>query len=363
MIPADSVPRRLELSGLGGHVSVREVDAFYRANRTPYGRRWWVIAAIVVGYLTGQMILIAAIVPIGVYDERMQRTVTAAIALITGAYAAALMAVIWRNVARVVRIDRTARANGLAYNDRAPLAVFSGTPLQRPGRQEVSDVLRPAASAPSRRAIIEQDAAPHAAPVDVSGTAAPTPFILATFAASPGLISRRAGVAEIVLERAVPNIVLENRRAGIMRRRGDRFRPQQRLRLEGDFDRTFALYCPTGYERDALYIFTPDLMALLLDLAPDCEVELVGDRLVLYSGSPWRLWKAARFARVVTMVDAIAAKVRRQTALYGDERSAATGVIAAGGRRLRARPSAGSVIAIALPLGLAFYGLVDLVTP
>ena len=358
MIPAESAPRRLELGGLGGHVSLREVGAFYRANRTPYGRRWWVIAAIVVGYLTGQMILITALVPIGVYDERMQRTVIAAIALITGAYAAALMAVIWRNVARVVRIDRTARANGLAYDDRAPLAIFSGTPLQRPGRQEVSDVLRPDASA--RRSMIEQRAGRPVATAGTSGITGPAPFVLATFAASPGLISRRAGVAEIVLERAVPNIVLENRRAGIMRRRGDRFRSQQRLRLEGDFDRTFSLYCPTGYERDALYIFTPDLMALLLDLAPDCEVELVGDRLVLYSASPWRLWKPARFARVVTMVDAIAAKVRRRTALYGDERSAATGVIAAGGRRLRARPSFGSVIAIALPLGLAVYGLIDL---
>ena len=36
----------------------------------------------------------------------------------------------------------------------------------------------------------------------------------------------------------------------------------QRLSLEGDFDQHFALHSPRGYERDALYIFTPDLMAL-----------------------------------------------------------------------------------------------------
>ncbi len=35
------------------------------------------------------------------------------------------------------------------------------------------------------------------------------------------------------------------------------FGADQRLSLEGDFDRYFALYCPTGYERDALYLFTP----------------------------------------------------------------------------------------------------------
>ena len=37
----------------------------------------------------------------------------------------------------------------------------------------------------------------------------------------------------------------------------------QVLSLEGDFDRYFTLYCPKEYERDALYVFTPDLMALL----------------------------------------------------------------------------------------------------
>lgn len=37
------------------------------------------------------------------------------------------------------------------------------------------------------------------------------------------------------------------------------------LSLEGDFDRYFTLYCPGDYERDALYVFTPDLLALLID--------------------------------------------------------------------------------------------------
>jgi hypothetical protein len=336
--PGPPDPRRLDLDGLGGPVTLREASAFTRAHRTPLGRRWWVTALVVAVYLAGQSVLLALFLPLGVYDERMLRSIQALVVLVTGLYGAYLGWLIWRNVARTVRIDRAARQNGLEYADREPLARFSGTPLQRPGRQEASDVLR-------------------------SEAGAPVDFVAATFAASPGLASRRGGVAEIRLDRQVPHIVLENRRARILRRSGDRFRRKQRLSLEGDFDRTFALYCPAGYERDALYIFTPDLMALLLDLAPDCEVELVGDRFVLYSGRPWRLWRPERFARVVSMVDAIGAKAVRQTARYRDENAGIPDAVAPAARRLRVRPSLGSILSIAFPVVLAAWGLATLLTP
>lgn len=51
----------------------------------------------------------------------------------------------------------------------------------------------------------------------------------------------------------------------------------QRLSLEGDFDRHFALYCPAGYERDALYLFTPDVMARLVDAVHGLDVEIIDD--------------------------------------------------------------------------------------
>ncbi len=59
----------------------------------------------------------------------------------------------------------------------------------------------------------------------------------------------------------------------------------QHLSLEGDFDRYFRLYCPTGYERDALYLFTPDVMARFIDSAATLEVEIVDDWLFLYSST------------------------------------------------------------------------------
>lgn len=61
------------------------------------------------------------------------------------------------------------------------------------------------------------------------------------------------------------------------------FDKSQRLGLEGDFDRYFALYCPRGYEADALYLFTPDIMARFIDNAAALDVEIVDDWMFLYA--------------------------------------------------------------------------------
>ena len=61
------------------------------------------------------------------------------------------------------------------------------------------------------------------------------------------------------------------------------FARSQRLSLEGDFDRYFSLYCPEGYETDALYLFTPDIMARFIDNAAALDVEIVDDWLFLYT--------------------------------------------------------------------------------
>ena len=50
------------------------------------------------------------------------------------------------------------------------------------------------------------------------------------------------------------------------------FRRDQVLSLEGDFNRYFTLYCPRQYERDALYVFTSDLISLLNDEADPFDV-------------------------------------------------------------------------------------------
>ena len=57
----------------------------------------------------------------------------------------------------------------------------------------------------------------------------------------------------------------------------------RRLSLEGDFDRSFHVYVPAGYERDALVVLTPDVMAALADDAARFDLEFVDDRLVFFT--------------------------------------------------------------------------------
>ncbi|THG32347.1 hypothetical protein [Naasia lichenicola] len=134
--------------------------------------------------------------------------------------------------------------------------------------------------------------------------------------------------------------------------------PDQRLSLEGDFDRYFTLYAPRQYERDALYVFTPDLMALLVDEVGDTrvggtvggtgggsrgrraafDVEIVDDRMYVYSSAPFDLADPGVWQRLLGIVTTVGSKTLRQTVRYSDQRGAA-GTIAPQGRRLRGRTS------------------------
>jgi hypothetical protein len=99
------------------------------------------------------------------------------------------------------------------------------------------------------------------------------------------------------------------------------FRNDQILSLEGDFDRYFRLYCPREYERDALYIFTPDLMGLLIDEAAHVDVEIIDRWLLLYSSVPFALHEPAIQARLMSIVDTVGSSTLRQTRRYRDERA------------------------------------------
>jgi hypothetical protein len=124
------------------------------------------------------------------------------------------------------------------------------------------------------------------------------------------------------------------------------FRRDQMLSLEGDFDRYFTLYAPREYERDALYVFTPDLMALLVDELRGHHVEIVDDRLLIYSPRPFDLLDTATWDRVTRILDTVAAKSSRQTDKYRDDRSGNSAQVAPGGRRLRLGISVAAVIGV-----------------
>jgi hypothetical protein len=140
----------------------------------------------------------------------------------------------------------------------------------------------------------------------------------------------------------------------------------QHLSLEGDFDRHFTLYCPADYETDALYVFAPDLMALLIDEAATFDVEIVDDWLFVYSPIPFEGAPQSTWERIFRIVEVVGAKTLRQTARYSDDRmptsSAQPPAVGRGGRRLRQRASSWSrTFWTVLPVGLVLavgYGYV-----
>lgn len=85
----------------------------------------------------------------------------------------------------------------------------------------------------------------------------------------------------------------------------------QRLSLEGDFDRHFRLFCPEGYERDALYLFTPDVMARFIDNAAVLDVEIVDDWLFLYSREELSSVDPGRWAWEFSVISAVLDKLEQ----------------------------------------------------
>ena len=166
------------------------------------------------------------------------------------------------------------------------------------------------------------------------------------------------GYLAIALPRRVPHLVLDARTndRGPFSSLLERPRSDQALSLEGDFDRHFRLYAPHGYERDALYVFTPDLMALLIDETGDLDVELRDDRLIVYRPGGFDLHDPATWERFERIRTVVGAKAWSRTLLYSDQHEGdqhegdwrgeppglvrdgpAGGAIGAGGRRLRNR--------------------------
>ncbi len=115
------------------------------------------------------------------------------------------------------------------------------------------------------------------------------------------------------------------------------FDKDQTLSLEGDFNSHFTLYAPREYERDALYIFTPDLMALLIDTTAQYDIETVDDRLYVYSPETFDLQDQKTLETIFSIIDIVGAKTINRTKRYADEQIGDRSVdrVATQGSRLR----------------------------
>ncbi len=163
------------------------------------------------------------------------------------------------------------------------------------------------------------------------------------------------GYIAIKLDVPLPNIVLDSlaNNGFLGSNLPARYAKHQRLSLEGDFDNSFALYCPSGYERDALYLFTPDIMARFMDHAASFDVEIVDDWLFLYAQRQQiSTLDPAQWARMFGTVGAVIDKLA-QWARWRDERLAAAGGTVAGAPGVAGAP----------PAPFAFAGGVAAPTP
>ena len=151
-------------------------------------------------------------------------------------------------------------------------------------------------------------------------------------------ITRRWGFIAISLDRRLPHMMLRSKLDGRHSTAlPDDLRDQQTLSLEGDFDAWFTLHAPEQYQRDALYLFTPDLMALFIDEAAPFDAEIVDEWLFIYSNAPFTALGAEVYERVFRIIELVGAKAVKQSTNYADERvgDRSMNVIAPPGRRLR----------------------------
>lgn len=159
------------------------------------------------------------------------------------------------------------------------------------------------------------------------------------------------------LDRRLPHMVLDSRANNLLFGSTNlpvAFSKDQALSLEGDFDKYFTLYCPKEYERDALYVFTPDLMALCIDEASMWDLEIVDDWLFAYASRTIDMTDPGIHQRVWRFVDTVGAKTLSQTDNYADEQAGgraafAANVVAPQGARLkRGVPVAAIIVTIAV---------------
>lgn len=142
----------------------------------------------------------------------------------------------------------------------------------------------------------------------------------------------QCGYIRVEVDRPMPHLYLRSRRS---RKFGATFARAQEFSLEGDFGKYFRLYAPGSYERDALYILTPDLMAVLIDEAAAFDVEFVDSHIYFYSPRRFTMRDPEAYLRNIQLVDSVVGKALKQTRSYSDDRSSGNYVNVQGARLSR----------------------------
>jgi len=133
---------------------------------------------------------------------------------------------------------------------------------------------------------------------------------------------RNAGFVRMTLPRRLPHMIIDAVKNNPVF--GTNLpiiiKKNQGLSLEGDFDNHYKLYVPKQYERDALYIFTPDIMSLLVRAGAKYDVEIIGNQLYLYHNRQFNYLDKYSMQQVLWLIEGLGEKIRRRVDGYRDDR-------------------------------------------
>lgn len=157
------------------------------------------------------------------------------------------------------------------------------------------------------------------------------------------------GYAKVPLTRRLPQMVLDAKSNNIFEFTNlpDSFRGQEMM-LEGDFNNYFTLYAPKQYDVDARYVFTPDVMAALIDYGSKYDIEVVDDQLYLYSKTAIVLDDATTLQQLMQVVNVIGSELIDQSRNYSDDRigDSRANIVAEPGRKLKQKIATPGIVSI-----------------
>ena len=157
----------------------------------------------------------------------------------------------------------------------------------------------------------------------------------------------------MTLDRNVPNIFIDSKKnnlfMGLGQNHASQYKGSQKLQFEGDFNSTFDVFVPEGYERDALYIMTPDVMHVLVEYGAEFDIELVDNTLIMFKQQSADITDPSTLETLVNKAARIAREFRDQTTMYSDERVASSAVnfVATPGQRLKKKLPVYVIIVVA----------------
>lgn len=148
------------------------------------------------------------------------------------------------------------------------------------------------------------------------------------------------GVMRAKLSRHLPNVVLDSRANNVFGRMTNLpagYSSGQKFELEGNFNQYFSVLAPDGYERDALYFLTPELMERLIQYGAAYDFEIIDDNLYIYKNGALK-FNPQTLPDIFRTITYFGWQFEDNVKRYNDDRVAqakVTNVVSADGTRLK----------------------------